>query len=58
MFEVNVRKELHSQFVSKYHNNSPQQSRAVGTGERGEQEGDPLQILAYQLTLQPYLGSL
>ena len=35
MFEVNVRKELHSQFVSKYHNNSLKQSRAVGTGEGG-----------------------
>ena len=35
MFEVNVRKELHSQFVSKYHNNSFQQIRAVGTGGRG-----------------------
>ena len=42
MFEVNVRKELHSQFVSKYHNNSLQQSRPVGIGEReGGQEGDP-----------------
>ena len=50
MFEVNVRKELHSQFVSKYHNNSAEQDRRKG-GWRAT-----LQILGYLLTLQSYIN--